>query len=67
MAKGEKDNSLVLDLWPTVGNLLHLSRATTYLMASQGKIPTIKLGKKILCPRVRLEAMLAGQTEEKSQ
>jgi excisionase family DNA binding protein len=56
-----KNNDLVLDLWPDAGKLLHLSRATTYNLANQGIIPTIRMGKKILVPRVQLEKLLSGQ------
>ncbi|MFC2058817.1 helix-turn-helix domain-containing protein [Chloroflexota bacterium] len=54
-----KDNreSLVYDL-PTAGKLLNLSRATAYSLAAQGIIPTIRLGKRLVVPKVLLERML---------
>lgn len=44
-----------------IGISLFLARR----LASEGKIPTIRLGKLIRVPRVRLEAWLAGNTEPK--
>ncbi|MDG7041499.1 MAG: helix-turn-helix domain-containing protein [Nitrososphaerota archaeon] len=45
--------------------MLQLSRPTTYKLASEGIIPTIRLGKRLLVPRVALERMLneAGQSK----
>jgi excisionase family DNA binding protein len=62
-----KNNDLVLDLWPDTGNLLHLSRATTYTLANQGKIPIVRMGKKMLVPRVQLERLLSGQEQNQAQ
>lgn len=57
--------SLVFNLWPETGMMLQLSRPTTYKLASEGIIPTIRLGKRLLVPRVALERMLneAGQSK----
>lgn len=43
------------------GRLLRLSRGTAYEAARNGTIPTIKCGRRVLVPRVQLEAMLAGK------
>ncbi len=57
MQANEYKESLVLDV-PEVGRLLNLSRTTAYILAAQGVIPTIRLGKRLLVPRVALERML---------
>ena len=50
---------------PEVGRILGIGRQTAYEMARQGKIPVLRLGKKLLVPKVALERMLAeaGQAE----
>lgn len=40
---------------------LGVSRNFAYQMAREGRIPTIRLGKRLLVPKARLDAMLAGQ------
>jgi hypothetical protein len=53
----ETSESLVYDV-PTAGKLLNLSRATAYSLAAQGIIPTIRLGKRLVVPKVALERMI---------
>ena len=50
---------------PEVGRILGIGRQTAYEMARQGKIPVLRLGRKLLVPKVALERMLAeaGQAE----
>jgi excisionase family DNA binding protein len=55
------EGKLVLNLWPETGKLLNLSRATTYRLANEGVIPTIRMGKKFLVPKAQLERLLNGQ------
>ena len=50
--------SLVYDV-PTAGKLLNLSRATAYSLCAQGVIPTIRLGHRLVVPKIALERMLA--------
>lgn len=38
--------------------VLGLSRSAAYRLAKTGDIPTVKLGRKLLVPRVQLERML---------
>jgi len=59
MAARETIETLVYDV-PTAGKLLHLSRATAYLMVRQGKIPSIRLGKRVVVPKIALERLLAS-------
>lgn len=44
------------------GKVLGLSRARAYDYASRGAFPIIRLGARILVPRVRFYAWLRGQT-----
>jgi len=57
---------LVLSV-PEAGRMLGISRAQAYLMAKTEKIPTIKLGRRIVVPKSALEKMLAnaGQVKQK--
>lgn len=45
---------------PEAGELLGVSRVHAYLMVKMGQIPIIKLGRRIVVPRVALEKMLAN-------
>ena len=58
MSMNEKTESLVLKV-PEAGRLLNLSRATAYSLCRQGVIPTIRLGRRLVVPRVALLRMLA--------
>lgn len=42
------------------GKLLRLSRGTAYEAVRRGDIPTLKIGRRLLVPRVALERMLAA-------
>jgi excisionase family DNA binding protein len=41
---------------------LGVSRQSAYTLNSRGKLPTLRVGKRILVVRARLEAMLADGT-----
>ena len=45
---------------------LGISRCTAYQCAKLGQIPTIRLGRRLVVPRARLEAMLRGEAEQKA-
>lgn len=47
---------------PEAGELLGVSRAHAYLMVKLGQIPILKLGRRIVVPRVALEKMLENAT-----
>lgn len=51
---------------PEAGELLGVSRAHAYLMVKLGQIPIIKLGRRIVVPRVALEKMLENATPVES-
>ena len=40
------------------GSLLGLSRASAYTAASKGEIPTVRIGKRVLVPRIALQRLL---------
>ncbi len=58
MTDKDVPESLVYNV-PTAGKLLNLSRATAYSLATQGVIPTVRFGKRILVPKAALEKMLS--------
>jgi excisionase family DNA binding protein len=45
------------------GKLLGLSRNSAYALARSGKLPTIRLGKRLLVPKAALERLLASTGE----
>lgn len=53
------NNELVLNV-DTVAKRLHISRNLACQMCHEGKIPTIKLGKRILVPKLALDKLLSG-------
>lgn len=56
--QSSKKEKLVYSV-PEVGRLLSLSRATSYMLANQGIIPTIRLGRRLVVPKIAIERMLA--------
>jgi excisionase family DNA binding protein len=42
------------------GRLLGLSRGTAYLAAQTGALPTVRIGRRLLVPKVALESLLAS-------
>jgi excisionase family DNA binding protein len=55
------DGRLVLDV-PEAGKLLGLSRNGSYEAARQGQLPTIRIGGRVLVPRVALLRLLDSVT-----
>ena len=47
-----------LNLWPEVGEILGLSKASVYAAAASGEIPTIRVGRRFLVPTAALRRML---------
>jgi excisionase family DNA binding protein len=41
------------------GRLLNVSRPTAYNLAKSGKIPVLKLGRKLMVPKASLDRMLS--------
>ena len=44
-----------------VAQLLRIGRNTAYECVRQGSIPSVRLGRRILIPRVALERILEGE------
>lgn len=47
--------------------LLGLSKNSAYQACLRGEIPYLKIGKRILIPRVQLERLLLGNGEAKNE
>jgi excisionase family DNA binding protein len=45
------------------GQILGLSRNSAYSLAKDGSLPTIRLGRRLLVPKVALDRLLAGDPE----
>jgi excisionase family DNA binding protein len=45
---------------PETARLLRISRGSAYEAVRRGEIPAVRVGRRLLVPRVALEAMLAG-------
>jgi len=43
------------------GKILGVSRATAYARAADGSIPTVRMGRLRLVPKVALDRMLGGE------
>jgi len=57
----DKSEALTISV-ETAGRLLGISRGLAYELASQGLLPTLRLGRRLVVPRKALEKMLeAGQ------
>ncbi len=41
--------------------LLHISRGHAFAMVREGRIPSIRLGRRLLIPRKAIEDMLSGK------
>ena len=46
------------------GAVLGISRATAYRLASTGELPVLRLGGRLLVPRIRLDRLLSGALDE---
>ena len=51
---------------PEVCEMLGIGRQTAYEMARQGRLPVLRLGRKVLVPKIALERMLAEATHEQA-
>lgn len=43
------------------GRLLGISRATAYQAVKTGELPTIRIGRRLLVPRVQIDRMLGRE------
>ena len=44
---------------PEVGQLLGINKNLAYELARQGQIPTIRLGRRLLCPKAAVDRWLS--------
>lgn len=40
----------VISVYPELAELLSVSKNTAYKLASEGTVPTLRLGRKLVCP-----------------
>lgn len=40
----------VISVYPELAELLNVSKNTAYRLASEGTVPTLRLGRKLVCP-----------------
>jgi len=48
---------------PQAGKLLGISRGLAYQLAREGKIPVIRLGKRLVVPKLALQKLLSGESK----
>lgn len=53
------DGPLTLSI-PEAAKILRISRPTAYSLANQGKIPVVRLGRRLIVPRKRLNDLLSS-------
>ena len=46
---------------PEAAKVLGISRGLAYQLAKEGKIPVIRLGKRLVVPKLALEKLLSGE------
>ena len=61
-----EDQRLVLDA-ADVSRLLGLSRGATYNAIATGQIPSVRVGRRILVPRIGLQDFLNGAVNRTSE
>ena len=52
---------LAIPVWPDAGRLVGLSRATMFARVADHTIPSVRIGRRILIPVAKLEALLNGE------
>jgi excisionase family DNA binding protein len=57
--QNESGQSLVYTV-EQAGKLLGLSRPTSYKYANDGTLPVVRLGRRLVVPKTRLERLLNG-------
>lgn len=66
MNQTEKNMPLTLTV-DQVAELLQISRGHCFSMVREGRIPSLRFGKRILIPRKALEAMLEGHWQPNNE
>jgi excisionase family DNA binding protein len=61
------EEKATLNVWPETGQILGLSKSSTYDGVARGEIPTIRVGRRLLVPTAALRRMLQldGDTVER--
>ena len=59
LAGSGEDGRLVLTV-AEAAELLGISRALAYELVARGELPSIRLGRRVVIPRVKLAALVAG-------
>jgi len=59
MAMVTEGERLTLSI-PEAAKVLGISRGLAYQLAKEGKIPVIRLGKRLVVPKLALEKLLSG-------
>ncbi len=62
MADAPNDQRLVLSVEETAG-LLGISRAFAYELVARGDIPSLRLGRRVVVPRVSVEELVEHAAE----
>ena len=52
---------------PTAARLLGIARNSAYNAVHEGRIPSLRIGKRIVIPRVALERLLECRQQEQAQ
>lgn len=60
MAMVTEGERLTLSI-PEAAKVLGISRGLAYQLAKEGKIPVIRLGKRLVVPKLALEKLLSGE------
>jgi excisionase family DNA binding protein len=58
MTEPEKQGECLVYKVPEAGKLLGLTKNASYLAASRGDIPVIRIGKQVRVPKAALHAMI---------
>lgn len=64
--KMENNGKLVYSVKEVAG-ILNLSRNSVYSACLSGEIPCLRIGKRILIPKIRLEQILHGNSNREKQ
>lgn len=59
-ADGDGSGSRLVLTIPEVAKALSIGKGLAYQMAAEGRLPTVRLGRRVLVPRAALERWLAG-------
>jgi excisionase family DNA binding protein len=52
--------------WDTLGGRKVITRQALYLAVARGELPSVRLGRRILIPRLAFEQWMTGQTHQTS-